>query len=86
MKRQGFENLTQEEIALRNKKAAEANRARIEANKLKKYKTLSAAVKAHCKGCIYGPLAGGTWLQQIGNCTLVKCELYEWRPMPKVQA
>lgn len=72
--------LTDIQIAERNKKSLEARKAKSEANKLKKFRTLSAAVKAHCKGCIYDPLAGGNWLQQVRNCTVTSCEIYEWRP------
>jgi len=39
------------------------------------------AIKAHCKGCIYDPLAGGTWIEQVENCTITKCELYDYRPL-----
>lgn len=80
----GLANLTPEQIAERNKKSFETRKAINEANKSKKFKTLRAAVNAHCKGCIYDPLAGGTWLQQIDSCEITKCEMYEWRPRLKI--
>lgn len=39
------------------------------------------AIKKFCKGCIYDPLAGGTWLEQVENCTITQCELYDYRPL-----
>ena len=41
---------------------------------------IKKAVANYCKGCIYDPLAGGTHREQIENCTIVRCELYEHRP------
>jgi len=38
------------------------------------------AIRNHCKGCIYDPLAGGTWLEQVEACTITQCELYDNRP------
>ena len=39
------------------------------------------AIKNYCKGCIYDPKAGGTWVEQVENCTVTKCELYDHRPL-----
>ncbi len=41
------------------------------------------AISNHCKGCIYDPLAGGNWLQQVEDCKITKCELYEHRPLTR---
>ena len=39
------------------------------------------AIANHCKGCIYDSLAGGTWREQVEACPIVKCELYQHRPL-----
>lgn len=39
------------------------------------------AIYAHCKGCIYDPKAGGTWIEQVEACTVIKCELYLHRKL-----
>jgi hypothetical protein len=39
------------------------------------------AIYAHCKGCIYDPLAGGTWVEQVENCKITQCELYDHRKL-----
>lgn len=41
------------------------------------------AIKNFCKGCIYDPHEKGNWLEQVENCTVVKCELYDHRPLTK---
>jgi len=33
-----------------------------------------------CKSCIYDPLAGGSWREQVEQCKISRCELYEHRP------
>lgn len=38
------------------------------------------AIFNFCKGCIYDPKNGGSWREQVENCTVSKCELYEHRP------
>lgn len=81
MKPQGFANLTVEQVAERNKKALEARKLKNEANKLKRFPTLSQAVRAHCKSCIYDSLNGGSWLDQVTACSVTGCDLYEWRPV-----
>lgn len=43
-------------------------------------KSLRAAIDAKCADCTYDPLAGGTRLQQIIDCTCVSCPLYPVRP------
>lgn len=39
------------------------------------------AIDEHCKGCTYDPAQPGTWRQQVENCTVYTCELYEYRPV-----
>ncbi len=39
------------------------------------------AIKKHCRGCIYDPLAGGTCAEQIDKCPITHCELYNHRPL-----
>lgn len=39
------------------------------------------AIDEKCKDCIYDPLAGGTWRQQVENCTSPDCPLYPYRPI-----
>lgn len=39
------------------------------------------AIALHCKGCIYDPLAGGTWREQVEHCAITGCELYQHRPL-----
>jgi hypothetical protein len=41
------------------------------------------AIAAHCKGCLYDKAAPGTWRQQVEECTIKTCELYEFRPQRK---
>jgi hypothetical protein len=43
--------------------------------------SLKAAIRAKCKDCTYDPAAGGTYLQQIEDCTVRRCALWEVRPM-----
>jgi len=38
------------------------------------------AIFNHCKSCIYDPANGGSWREQVENCTVTRCELYEHRP------
>lgn len=40
------------------------------------------AIKEKCIECIYDPHGGGgTWLQQVSNCTSYSCPLFELRPL-----
>lgn len=42
------------------------------------------AINAKCKDCIYDPLAGGTWRNQVEKCTSVKsCALWPLRPVSR---
>tara|TARA_B100002049_G_scaffold230145_1_gene206697 strand:+ start:381 stop:626 length:246 start_codon:yes stop_codon:yes gene_type:complete len=43
-------------------------------------KSLRAAIDAKCRDCVVDPLAGGTRLQQIIDCTCASCPLYPVRP------
>lgn len=43
--------------------------------------TLKQAVKEHCRWCVYDPLAGGNFLEQIEACQITICALYEHRPL-----
>jgi len=43
--------------------------------------SLKQAIRAKCKDCTYDPLAGGTYLQQIEDCSVRACPLWEVRPM-----
>jgi hypothetical protein len=44
---------------------------------------LKAAIRSHCKGCIYDAQASGDWITQVEGCTVKNCELYNLRPMTK---
>ena len=41
--------------------------------------SLRKAINEHCKECIFDPLAGGTWRQQVTLCTVSECPLYPVR-------
>lgn len=41
---------------------------------------LRAGINAKCKDCIYDPLAGGTWRQQVQACIDTTCGLHPYRP------
>jgi hypothetical protein len=48
-------------------------------------RSLRAAVNGFCRECIYDPTGGdGSWRQQVGACTSVRCPLYLVRPLPRV--
>ena len=45
--------------------------------------SLRAAVDAKCKDCIYDPRSGGgTWREQVAQCTVTRCALWPVRPAP----
>ena len=48
----------------------------------KKATSLRACINQHCKDCIYDKTNGGTWRQQVEDCTVTKCALYPVRPVP----
>ena len=39
------------------------------------------AISEKCKDCIYDPMAGGTWRQQVTACKDTSCALYNLRPL-----
>ena len=43
-------------------------------------KDLYRAVDLNCKNCIYDPLAGGTWREQVERCTVKTCAMFFFRP------
>lgn len=47
--------------------------------------SLRSLVNQHCKDCTYDAAfkGGGTWREQVGNCSVVSCALHPVRPMPK---
>ncbi len=45
--------------------------------------SLRKAINAHCKSCIYDDAEKGTWVKQVENCTVYKCDLYKVRPLTK---
>lgn len=48
--------------------------------KAQKRPGLRKAVNEKCKDCIYDPLAGGKWRQQVDACTDTACPLWPVRP------
>lgn len=42
--------------------------------------SLRRAINDKCRDCIYDPLAGGAWRQQVESCTCTDCPLYQVRP------
>lgn len=44
--------------------------------------SLRKAVDEHCKSCIYDKNAPGTWRQQVSNCAISACSLWQHRPRP----
>jgi len=47
--------------------------------------TRQKAINAKCKDCIYDPVDGGTWREQVQRCTSTDCALFEHRPKPIVR-
>jgi len=41
------------------------------------------AINAKCKDCIYDPVDGGTWRQQVEACTSPDCPLFQLRPVSR---
>ena len=46
-------------------------------------RSLRAAIDAKCKSCIYDPLAGGTWREQVQGCSSADCPLHPFRPISR---
>lgn len=45
--------------------------------------SLRGAINAKCKGCIFDPKSGGgTWREQVAQCSCVRCPLWPVRPLP----
>ena len=45
--------------------------------------SLRKAIDAHCKGCIYDPKSGGgTWREQVAQCSVISCALWRVRAAP----
>lgn len=45
--------------------------------------SLRAAINAKCKDCIYDPkCGGGTWREQVAQCSAANCPLWPVRPAP----
>jgi hypothetical protein len=47
---------------------------------------LRGRINAKCAECIYDPVSGGTWRQQVEGCTSYNCPLYPVRPVSKHEA
>ena len=47
--------------------------------------SMRKAINAMCKGCIFDPVAGGQWRQQVEACTSPECPLFELRPRSKAR-
>jgi hypothetical protein len=46
--------------------------------------SLRVAVNSKCKDCIYDALSGGgTWREQVAQCSVKSCALWPVRPGPK---
>lgn len=46
--------------------------------------SLRAAINAKCKDCIWDPkCGGGTWREQVAQCSSVSCPLWAVRPLPE---
>lgn len=41
---------------------------------------LRARVDAHCVSCVYDEMVPGTWRQQVEECQVTLCALWEVRP------
>lgn len=49
--------------------------------------TRQQAINAKCRDCIYDAAQPGNWKQQVGNCAITQCALWQYRPRsrPKKQ-
>lgn len=43
--------------------------------------SLKKCIEAKCKDCTYDQAAPGTWREQVENCTVKSCALWEVRPV-----
>jgi len=46
-----------------------------------KITTRKQAIDENCKDCVYDPSNGGTWRQQVEDCTIPSCSLFAFRPV-----
>ena len=44
---------------------------------------LRGKITAKCIECSYDPLDKGTWRQQVEDCRVPDCPLYDVRPLPR---
>ena len=45
--------------------------------------SLRGAINAKCRDCIHDPACGGgTWREQVAQCSAIRCALWQVRPMP----
>ena len=45
--------------------------------------SLRGAINAKCRDCIYDPRSGGgTWREQVAQCSVISCPLWPLRPGP----
>jgi len=45
--------------------------------------TRKQAIDQNCKECIYDEFGEGNWRQQVTDCRVTTCSLWEWRPISK---
>ena len=46
--------------------------------------SLRKAIDGMCRSCIYDPASGGgTWREQVAQCSAVSCPLWPVRPVPR---
>jgi hypothetical protein len=46
--------------------------------------SLRKAIDGKCRQCIYDPkCGGGTWREQVAQCSEIRCPLWPVRPQPK---
>lgn len=43
--------------------------------------SMRRAINAACKDCIFDPVGGGNWRQQVEACATPSCPLFELRPV-----
>lgn len=47
--------------------------------------SMRRAINAMCKSCIFDPVGGGNWRQQVSACSTPSCPLFELRPVSRPQ-
>ena len=48
--------------------------------------SLRNAIYLKCMDCIYDPEVEGGWKQQVSQCELTACPLWEYRPHPRTSS